>query len=366
MSSIKRKIAEWTLVGLITIISWLSIDLLFGVALTEKFLIPGEVMERRYRIKEPVYHHGLAPNFDGLGRWGPIVHRLCTDTHGFKTDCDKKPGPEKHFDIAFIGDSFTEGVGLIYEETFVGRIARARPDLRISNMGVSSYSPAIYLSKLKKFLADGYTFKELVVFVDVGDIQDDAVFYRYSDGIVTDVDPETSPYQKWLNIAYILFPFTITAYLKASSEKLVPTPAPVRSDFLSHDFPRSGWTVNESVNDFGELGVNGAIARSLELMSELHALTSQHGIALLVGVYPWPGQLLHDQVESRHVKIWRTFCEMRCVQCYDAFPVFFAVAKELGVKAAIDRLYIKGDLHHSTEGAKLIADLFLSKHKQRQ
>ena len=28
----------------------------------------------------------------------------------------------KEFDIAFIGDSFTEGVGLDYKDTFVGRI----------------------------------------------------------------------------------------------------------------------------------------------------------------------------------------------------------------------------------------------------
>ena len=35
-----------------------------------------------------------------------------------------------------LGDSFTEGIGLPYEETFVGRIAAALPGKRVANLAV--------------------------------------------------------------------------------------------------------------------------------------------------------------------------------------------------------------------------------------
>ena len=44
---------------------------------------------------------------------------------------------EKDFDILFIGDSFTEGVGLDYNDTFVG-IFENNLKLNIGNLGVSS------------------------------------------------------------------------------------------------------------------------------------------------------------------------------------------------------------------------------------
>ena len=45
-------------------------------------------------------------------------YTFCTDNHGFKYKCGFNRN--KEFDIAFIGDSFVEGVSLNYEKTFVG------------------------------------------------------------------------------------------------------------------------------------------------------------------------------------------------------------------------------------------------------
>ena len=79
----------------------------------------------------------------------------------------------KEFDIAFIGDSFTEGVGVNYEETFVGRITSQFNDLNIANLGVVSYSPSIYFTKLKYLLDNGYKFKRVIIYFDISDIYDD-------------------------------------------------------------------------------------------------------------------------------------------------------------------------------------------------
>lgn len=94
-----------------------------------------------------------------VDKWGPLKYRLCTDANGFKASCHAKSSDDKNFDIAFIGDSFTEGIGLPYEETFVGVIAQNMPTLKIANLGVSSYSPSIYLSKVKYLLDHGFFLK---------------------------------------------------------------------------------------------------------------------------------------------------------------------------------------------------------------
>jgi hypothetical protein len=58
-------------------------------------------------------------------------------------------------------------------------------------------------------------------------------------------------------------------------------------------------------------------------MDRLHELLSAHGIALSVGVYPWPQQLLYDTVNSRQPRIWRDWCAGKCNQFFDHFPTFF-------------------------------------------
>ena len=63
-----------------------------------------------------------------------------------------------------------------FEDTFVGMIANEFPDLKIANLGVSSYSPSIYLTKVRYYLEKGITFKRLIVYMDISDIQDEVVY----------------------------------------------------------------------------------------------------------------------------------------------------------------------------------------------
>ena len=58
---------------------------------------------------------------------------------------------KKTYQLGIIGDSFVEGLGVGYEETFVG-IINLKTTPEIANLGVSSYSPKIYYSKLKYFI----------------------------------------------------------------------------------------------------------------------------------------------------------------------------------------------------------------------
>ena len=81
--------------------------------------------------------------------------------------------------IVFIGDSFTFGVLLDYEFTVPGLadIYFREKGIEVLNAGVSSYSPSIYYNKIKFFIEQGLKFSHIVVFIDISDIEDEAVVY---------------------------------------------------------------------------------------------------------------------------------------------------------------------------------------------
>lgn len=407
----------------VTIFLFLLIDLTLG-AWVMSLVRPSEP----FRVRHPVYHHTLKPNYDGLGRWGNWSYRICTNADGFKDRCGASPTSSKTFDIAFIGDSFTEGLGLPFEHTFVGMVATQRPDLRIANLGVVSYSPAIYLSKMKELFAKGYRFKHIIVFVDIGDAYDEANAYDiYDDAIVVD---KGEPYplgfgrKLWRSVSQYL-PLTgevsvqlrtLIGYVRGgerisagslgeqpkntnppSPSALVPSQlttsreevtqheqdhknlsgdsanvetirnTPSTTPFLQNiyegiylkNYPKSEWTYNTESTHYGPNGVKSVIKKMTQEMQMLQSLAQSYDAKLSVGVYPWPGQITYDVVESLQVKIWREFCQKNCSYFYNAFPAFFDLVKKDGTDGVIQKYFFAGDVHFNELGNRVIADAIL-------
>ena len=101
-----------------------------------------------------IYHHELKKNYNGLGRNTPGIKTKIINTNSFGL----KSLPNKNIDFSdynnnyiFMGDSFTEGSSVIYEESFVG-IFEKNSKKTVANLGVVSYAPLIYLSKLNYLL----------------------------------------------------------------------------------------------------------------------------------------------------------------------------------------------------------------------
>ncbi|MCD4683503.1 MAG: hypothetical protein K8R86_09500, partial [Bacteroidales bacterium] len=124
-----------------------------------------------FRCPHPYYHHGLLPNRHDENIWGQKVFKVFTNSLGFKDmECrDIEKDSDKNR-ILFIGDSYTEGVGMTWEESFVGILDASLPDIEIFNAGVVSYSPKFYYLKTKYLIEKkGLKFDELYVFIDNSD-----------------------------------------------------------------------------------------------------------------------------------------------------------------------------------------------------
>ena len=404
-----------------TIILFLLIDIFAGRWLLS--IARNEQPKDKFRIEHDIYHHTLKPNYDGIGFWGPGNYRgygtyhVCTNGSGFKDRCENVGVVEKSFDIGFIGDSFTEGVGMPFEKSFVGMVANKYPELKIANLGVVSYAPSIHLAKLKEFYKQGYSFKNVIVFIDIGDVQDEALTYEVVNGKVLSRHSQLPDgfVPKLRRYASRLLPLTGFAWNKIkdfvdsiaiaskTEQKTVnqsiaspraeqsietkgthnkeitsssPVQAPASTSFVNlpvmpnapkesgsiyePGYTRSAWTFNPISPGYGPDGIQGTINKMKNTMQELYELTRANGSTLSIGVYPWPGQIKYDVENSLQVQIWKEFCVTRCKHFYNAFPAFFKEKAEIGEDALLFKYYMGGDMHFNSLGNAIIAETIIN------
>ena len=161
---------------------YLSLDIIFF------YFLPIDLKSKLYnnrahRIKSFYYHHDLRPMASFYDHWGYEKYQIFTNNLGFKDKNNRKIN-FKNRNLLFIGDSFTEGVGIKYEDTFVGliesKLKEKNDNIEVLNAGVQSYSTSIYLAKIYYLLnIKKLPITDIVVVVSGGDIFDDA--YKYLD-----------------------------------------------------------------------------------------------------------------------------------------------------------------------------------------
>jgi hypothetical protein len=149
--------------------SWIkrnsSLTLLLGSTLFS--LILAEIFLRLLGIgygnspidSHPRLHHLHPLNYsyfvhDPAGEYGG--YQIFFDSEGYRVPDPKLPSePARPIrKIAFLGDSFTEGNEVSWQDSFIGLIAKNNPKLAVRNYGVSSYSPILYLVQAKKELVE--------------------------------------------------------------------------------------------------------------------------------------------------------------------------------------------------------------------
>ena len=305
-----------------------------------------------------IYHHDLKKNINIENEWEPgKKYNTCTDSNGFRISCNSKELNNKNFDIAFIGDSFTEGVGIEYEKTFVGLISKNKSNLKIANLGVTSYSPSIYLVKFQELLKNNYKFKRLIIYIDISDIYDEGKKYRiHNDRIYTMKNIYLENFQNFISKS---FPLTSTSVKNLKNNLTSPFETKVKvmkwndCTYLEKCYERANWTYND--NKFEKFAIN----KSLATVEKIYQLAKENNIKISIGIYPWPGMLLYDSENSKQVKIWKEFCNNRCEFFFNNFPEFYDYSKKHSPKETIQKFYMQGDVHFNADGHAIIANNFI-------
>lgn len=165
------------------------ITLLMDVALTA--FVPSRYLDTWVRAREGddlvyrrdvAWHHELMPNLELERGWGFARYRFATDRYGSRTGkcAATNDASEKDSTVFLIGDSFAEGMGVAFEQSFAGLLACAYRErgYALRNLGSATYSPIIYWRKIADSVKRlDIKPKEIVVFLDISDAYNDAEDY---------------------------------------------------------------------------------------------------------------------------------------------------------------------------------------------
>ncbi len=308
----------------------------------------------RHRMRSPIYHHDLRPLTSVQAEpWGQRRTDEYVNSLGFRDRSSREIALKSNRPrIIFIGDSFTEGLGVNYEQTFVGRIEEhlGPRGVDVLNAAVASYSPIIYLRKTRYLIEQvGLQFDELVVFLDLSDIVDELEYEFDAQGNVVNspappLEPKPAPKNIWERNSLVA-----QFYDRYQQARTMALASP-----LGLNRPRALWTVDEALYQrYGAKGLETAARH----MDELQALLKAHHIRLTLAVYPWPDQIHQRDRDSRHTRFWRDWANRQAVPFLDYFPSFIDAKND--PDTIIRRYYLPGDVHWNEAGHSLVAQIFL-------
>lgn len=129
-----------------------------------------------YRDHPRLPFHTLEPNVDVSVYTGETRWRVLTDAAGFRVANAAAPAPQ--CTALWLGDSFTFGHGVDYEDSFVGRLAGESAGTRHLDAGVPSYGPVQYRRVLEDLLARGERPRFVTAVVYVGNDFHDCVWEK--------------------------------------------------------------------------------------------------------------------------------------------------------------------------------------------
>ena len=354
------------LISAITINLYFFVDYFFGNKLLDFFNLN---KDESFRISNEYYNHGFKENYATENAyWGPHKYKFCSNNFGLRSDCNNEY--KLKYDTAFIGDSQTEGVGLDFNETFAG-IYSTQKDVNILNFGIIQSSPTIYLKRLNFFLEKNIKFNELFILLDLSDLHDEIKYNK--DLFKNDIDNKCSKlknnilsndykvsnykntYKNFLkNNLKITYLISNLIWWNLNFKKYFGS---YSFDYLEKNFYRTAWTYNDNISHYGGAKCMEYMIVSLKnKVDQIYKLLKINNIDLSIIVAPWPGSLIHDNVNSRHVKLWRKFCESRCKKFVNLYPYFFDYAEKNGKINTINKFFFKYDVHYNNLANKIIAD----------
>lgn len=121
-----------------------------------------------YRAHPALPFYALEPNASVTVDAGESTWTVCTDAQGFRVGCAAQASSDPH-PVLWLGDSFSFGHGVNFEESFVGLLANdPRCHSHQANTSVPGYGPVQYRQTLEYLLGSGLQPRAVLVCTYLG------------------------------------------------------------------------------------------------------------------------------------------------------------------------------------------------------
>ena len=350
---------EFLKILIITFCLILSLDFIFGdkiLKLIDPYIKETEFYDKRVRIWDKTFHHTFKANTNIKSVGIEKNNRFCTNHLGFKSDCNSQK--IKNYKFGFLGDSFTEGIGLNHENTFVGLFEK-KLGFEVANLGVSSYSPKLHLAKLNHFLNQEINFEHIVLFLDISDYYDEA-FYSFDNNDLSVIHNSKDRRRIWLkdNFPFTNYYFYVLKKIRKSSIPEIEIPN--RNSKLVFDesvMRKTSW-LKENMNSF-EINNKTVLEIHNETKSyvdKIYKILNDKNINFSLAIYPWPQNCVDNKNNEFYRNEWKNFCKLRCDHFFDYFQDFDKKNQLLGYEEVYKTYYIWGDVHFNKKGNIFLAN----------
>ena len=246
--------------------------------------------------------------------------------------------------IAFIGDSFTEGFYLPYEETFTYLVDQRFPNKQVVNLGVSGYAPDQYLLAARRHLGEYNITYVVGMFFPANDIPD--LLKTEASGYAKPVfgesldAPLNTPLQKLEGDSRVGFRGTVLRTLNDRSAL-----ARVSNPLIFKYFP-------------GLMGVSAPELTPVEYsdlemrkaLRVIQQIAVEFPVERFVVYYvPEIAEVLDREIFNENIILFQDLCAELDLECHTPESTFQKVSDP-------NDLYIPVNRHFSKLGASLVAD----------
>jgi hypothetical protein len=302
-------------------------------------LIPSEKLHHEHPQNYEFLMHELAGEFGG--------HLVNYDQNGYRTENEDTPNiflNNKGNSIIFMGDSFTEGNQVEYKDTFVSRLA-SKLSMQTLNLGVSSYSPILYLLQVKNVVKK---LKSRLVVLQIysNDFVNDVAYERsavFENNKIVRIDGGKNNYiTQVLRTSYVL---RLLRKAQLTVEMLMESKRSLLSDDVN-DFEKT-FSIEQSVPSH-------QMKNTVNIIRDIHEELSSQGKQLVVFLIPNKSLSKinkcceNDQLYSR----FRRELITQKIQFLDVGKYFSSYKNQ-------NILFFDKDIHLTREGHRLISDALL-------
>ena len=264
-----------------------------------------------------------------------------------------------------MGDSFTEGIGLNYDSTFVG-IFENKIGSDVANLGVSSYSPKLHLAKLNYYLNIGIKFDHIILFLDISDYYDEA-YYKFDEKSFSIVHNKKDKRRIWLkdNFPLTNFYFYVLKRIRHSPKSYKKIQDKIVFDESVKR--KTTWLDNE----LDEFKINGKTVYKIHndtkfYIDQIYKILNERGSKFSLAIYPWPQNLINKKNNFFYRNEWKKFCINRCEHFFDYFEEFNNRLKYEGFEKVYKKYFFYNDVHFNKQGNILISEKIISKFSNKQ
>ena len=354
----------------ITVIIFLLMDIVFSNTIIQDIIKKDCLRYTKYTSNEKNYYsYDLEKNCKAYETKKTMkTYKVFTDNNGFRVSGENKGNKkDKNNSVIFLGDSFTYGIGLNYEDTIVGILESKNINYDVFNLGVPGYSPSILKYRLQEILKAGYKPKKIFYLMDLTDVHDEAnrwtKIFEAKNPVILDI----AIHKEIEKVFTFKKNFKMTRLLIYNLNKSFRN---LRKEINKKSFEEADKTIGKtqwgsfthlpyekldkefwSPNDFNS-GINN-IKTNVKLISNM---ASEIKSDFYIVVYPWAETLEYGEKYFN----WQNFSQELCVfsnctKLINAFSKFLKIKENFTYWKK--EIYFLQDIHLNAKGNRILAEI---------